>query len=542
MAMDNQKPGPGGPRRGPPPGGKGPPPGGKGGSPKFKLVDQEGDMGPPQLGSPGGRRKNPAPELKYSFEIPPAPIPAEQISQVFNADVIVVGGGMAGMSAALRATEKGAKTILIERSETFQSRGGDNAYIGTRLQKKYGIEIDIDEVLLNLVKHGANKPDQRLLRLLISKGAEVSDWLFDMTDAAGINFTITGYPPPSNWNPKAEWYPQYLACHAAEGGEPLVVECIMNNGLKKGVTMHFNTRGKQLLRNSSGKVTGIVAQKTTGEYVQYNAARAVVLATGDIGNNSEMMAKYAPQVQYLSSKLTGSTGDGHQMCMWLGAQTQRDFGAPVTHGFPGPLGPDAFLQVNRLGERFQNEDLTGQSYTNQVEKQPGQDAWQVFDSKYREQLPAMGIGHGKVSAYREGLQESIDEQCKKADTIDELAKLMEVPVDTFKATIKRYNELAHKGKDLDFAKRADRLFPVENPPFYACKGTYEMLVVFWGVTVNTELKPLGSDWKPIPGLFVAGNVLGNRFSVDYPLMCPGLTHAMATTSGFIAGTNAATIG
>jgi fumarate reductase flavoprotein subunit len=390
------------------------------------------------------------------------------------------------------------------------------------------------------VKSSANKADQRLVRKLIEEGAMVSDWLFDMTEAAGINFTLTGYPPPPGWDPKSEWYPQYLVTHAAEGGEPLVVECIMNNALKKGVIIHFNTRAKQLHRPDNGKVTGLVAQQQSGDYIHYNANKAVILCTGDIGYNNEMMDKYAPQVQYLASKLKTSTGDGHQMAMWIGAQMEKGPGAPVTHGFFGPLGCDAFLQVNHLGERFQNEDVTGQEYTNQIERQPGQDAWQVFDAGYRTQLPSMGVGHGRVYTYRKGMQESIDELCKKTDTIDELAKLMEVPVDTLKATISRYNDLAHLGKDLDFGKRADRLFPLENPPYYACKGTYEMLVVFCGLKVNTDLQPLDAEWKIIPGLYVAGNVIGNRFAVDYPLMCPGLTHAMATTSGYIAGENAAT--
>lgn len=508
---------------------------------KFKLIDQEGELGPPQLGVPGMRRNDIILERKYSFEIPPSPVSPDTIRRTFTSDIVVVGGGMSGMSAALRAVEMGAGVILIEKTGTFQSRGGDNAYIGTRIQKKLGIEIDKNEVIQNLMKHCANKPDRRLLRLLIDKGAEVSDWLFDMTDVAGIKFNITNYPPPSSFNNADEWYPQYLVTHAVEGGEPLVVECIMNNAKKKGVIMHFDTRAKQLIRKDKDRVTGVIAQNSKGDYVQYNAAKGVILCTGDFGYNDEMMAKYAPQIQYLASKLKTSTGDGHQMAMWIGAQMEKGPGAPITHGFPGPLGTDAFLQVNRLGERFHNEDVTGQAYTNQIEKQPGQDAWQVFDSKYPEQLPFMGIGHGKVNTYNKGVKNYVEDSCKKAGTIEDLAKLMEVPVDAFAETIKRYNEMAHAGKDLDFGKRTDRLFPVENPPYYACKGTYELLVVFCGLNVNTDLQPLDAEWKVIPGLYVAGNVVGNRFAVDYPLMCPGLTHAMATTSGYIVGQNAATL-
>jgi fumarate reductase flavoprotein subunit len=150
------------------------------------------------------------------------------------------------------------------------------------------------------------------------------------------------------------------------------------------------------------------------------------------------------------------------------------------------------------------------------------------------------VGHGRVYAYREGMQKSLDELCKKADTIDGLAKLMEVPVDTFKATISRYNELAHLGKDLDFGKRADRLFPVENPPYYAGPGARGgFLAIMGGLNVNTRMQALDKNWQSIPRLYIAGNTMGNRFAVDYSNMVPGICNGMALHFGRVAGRNAA---
>jgi fumarate reductase flavoprotein subunit len=253
-----------------------------------------------------------------------------------------------------------------------------------------------------------------------------------------------------------------------------------------------------------------------------------------------MMAKYCPQAAYLASKLKTSTGDGHQMAMWIGAVMEAPPHAPMSHGFSGPMGCSAFLQVNLLGERFQNEDVPGQSYTNAVERQPGRTVWQVFDSKYPEEIPYMGIGHGKILEVTEGIRDFVNKYAITANTIEELAEKMEVPVKAFQTTVARYNKLAKMGQDLDFGKRPDRLTALNKPPFYAGKGGYELLVVMGGLIVNTKLQPLDKDWEVIPGLYAGGNVVGNRFAVDYPLIVPGISHSMATVFGRLAGFNAAT--
>jgi fumarate reductase flavoprotein subunit len=480
------------------------------------------------------------PERKYSFETPPDPIPASDIKEKVTSEVVVVGAGLAGLSAALSAAEAGAKTILIEKTATFQARGLDNAFIGSQLQKKLGIEIDKEEVILNLMKYAANKPDQRLIRMWAVGSGATADWLMDMTDAAGLQVIIHHYPPPSAFNNATEYYPQYHVTHEYKDERP-VAKCLMDNALKKGVVMYFKTRARQLLRKGKGRVRGVIAQDAKGNYIQFNAKKAVILCTGDYAYNSEMMAKYCPQTAYLPCFTSTSTGDGHQMAMWVGAVMEPAPHAPINHGFAGPVGNSPFLQVNLLGERFQNEDVPGQSWTNAVERQPGQTAWQVFDSKYADEIPYMGIGHGKIIAVTDELRQRIEEQSLMASTIEELAKKMEVPVETFKATVARYNKLARLGKDLDFGKRPDRLTTIDKPPYYAGKGRYALLTVVGGLNVNTKLQALDKDWKVIPGLYLAGNTVGNRFAVDYPTICPGLSHGMALHFGRVAGLNAANL-
>jgi fumarate reductase flavoprotein subunit len=492
---------------------------------------------PPLKPPPVKNRKDIVPERIYNFEIPPEPIPSSDIKKYIDAEVVVVGAGIAGLSAAISAAEAGAKAILLEKTATVQARGHDNAFIGSRLQAKLGIKIDKDEIILNLMKYGANKPDQRLIRMWAEGSGKTADWLMDMTDAAGIEVIIKQYPPPPAFNNATEYYPQYHVTHHYHSERP-VAKCLLDNAIKKGVVTYFKTRAKQLLRKGKGRVTGVIAQNEAGEYLQFNAAKAVILCTGDYGNNAEMMVKYCPQSAYLAPMILTSTGDGHMMAMWIGAVMEPGPHIPMIHGPAGPLLSAAYLQVNLLGERFQNEDVPIQSNVNAVERQPNRVAWQVFDSKYPAELPYHGLGLGKIIIATEKIRQEVAKIAITANSIEELAVKMKLPIATFKATVRRYNELARLGKDLDFGKRSDRLSPIDKPPYYAGKSGYSLLTVLGGLNINDRLQPLDKNWEAIPGIYLAGNTMGNRFAVDYPTMCPGLSHGMAIHFGRIAGLNA----
>jgi fumarate reductase flavoprotein subunit len=511
-----------------------------------KMVS--GVKGPPKRtagGPPVGRvglptRKDIVPERKFSFEIPPDPIPPNNIKKTINTDVLVVGGGISGICTALSAAEAGARVILIEKTKSCLAFGGHNAAIGSRLQKKLGIEIDREEVILNLMKYAGNRPDQRLIRMWAYGSGETMDWVMNMTDAAGIEVTIDQYPPPAAFNNANEYYPQYFATHDFWKNE-LLMECLVDNALKKGVVMHFKTRAKQLIRKEKGRVMGVIAQNDKGDYLQFNTKKAVVLCTGDYGYNSEMVAKYCPQVGELQTVRWMATGDGHQMAMWIGAEMEPAPHAAMIHPTPPPLGNCAFLQVNIKGERYQNEDVPCEYYCTAVSRQPGKMSWQIFDSKYMEELKCMGIGHLKINKATDETREFVENRSEIANTIEELAEKIGVPIKTFVSTVTRYNELAGMGKDLDFGKRADRLTTIDHPPYYAGKGGMIFICAMGGLNVNARLQPLDKNYEAIPGLYLGGNITGNRYGFDYPSMMPGLSNGMALYFGRIAGLNAATL-
>jgi fumarate reductase flavoprotein subunit len=499
-------------------------------------------------------------KTRDSFEIEPGPILPEDIKETYTADIVVVGAGVSGKAAALTAAQAGDKIIQIDKHTMFRWNGGHIAAIDTRLQKKLGIKVDKEEVIQQLMRYANNMPDQRLIRLWAEHSGEVIDWLMDMTDADGIETRMYQWPQPPGFDAKTEYYPEFPVCHwhsykgSTQLNHGLALACVEKHALKLGVEIRYRTRAVRLIRETKGRVTGVIARDPEGHHVQFNVRKAVILCTGDYGSNPAMVEKYCPHAAEIArirniymtrhDDLTLApeplnVGDGHLMAMWIGAVMEDGMHAPVAHSTIGSMGNTPFLRVNIKGNRYENEDVPGQSIANQLVRQPEKKVWQVYDSGWEEQLPKMGVGLGRFSEANDMIRQRVRDMAIKADTIEALAIKMEVPIDTFKATVERYNELARNGKDLDFGKRADRMFPLDKPPFYASVIQQEFLVVLGGLNCNIKLQPLDKDWQVIPGMYLAGNTVGNRFAIDYPTMCPGLTHGMAWVTGYFAGKYAA---
>jgi len=268
------------------------------------------------------------------------------------------------------------------------------------------------------------------------------------------------------------------------------------------------------------------------------------------GVGSRAVAELPDKIVKANGKLA-NTGDGQKMGVCIGAQMERGPHAPVSHCMSGPLGDDAFLLVNVRGERFMNEDNDGQHWTNAFERQPQAHAFQIFDAKWREHLACLGIIHGQFYKVGSGglgggmswsavtTEQRVLGLAKTANTLEELAAKLELPVEAFTATVKRYNELAHRGNDTDYYKRADRLFPVETAPFYGGRAAPSLLVIMGGLVVSGKCEVCDGKFNTIPGLFAAGNAMGCRFSGDYAVTAAGVSHGTALTFGRLAGQMAA---
>ena len=515
-----------------------------------------------------------------SFMQAPAPIDAADIKETVDADIVIIGSALSGLCACRAAVENGAKNIVvIEKADTWQCRSNQFGTIGGKIQEDLGIEIDRNAAVGQLMKECGYRPNQRILNLWADNSGEAFDWFLapmegkyvvenesDPYDAEEGHLSVrkTHWPEPDNSHTEDDFYPIFSDCQITLPTMAPWVEAIYNICVEAGVTFKFSTWARQLVReNNEGPVTGVICQDVDGNYSQVNASKAVLLATGDFAGNKDMMSYYVPWATRFASIFPNrdaagdptNTGDGQCMGMWIGAKMEDGPLAPMTHHLGGPLGMDAFLLTDVNGDRFVNEDVGGQPFQNQLSRLPKKTAWQVFDSEWPNQLQYMDCGHGNVSWYVDDdkvpggsygrnayiSQAMFDEAMAsdagvQADTIEELAEKMGVPVEEFCATIERYNELAKKGVDEDFGKRADRMFAIENPPFYGYKLTDTVLLVcMGGLETTVDFEVLDTNDDVIPGLYAVGNAQGGRFLVDYPLPCPGISHGMAMTHGMLVG-------
>jgi fumarate reductase flavoprotein subunit len=327
------------------------------------------------------------------------------------------------------------------------------------------------------------------------------------------------------------------------------------NAKEAGVDIRYNTPAEQLIKED-GRVTGVIAKSEDGSYIRFNAEKGVILSTGDYGHDPEMLKHYIPSTENIYGITFPdeyNTGDGHKMGLWVGAAMDEGPHAPMyfdqgLEGLPPgykpvPLTRQPWLGVNMLGERFANENLPYGYVSRSLLRQPGHMKWVIWDAKWPEEGPKFGMTACKNMRSPMHNPEEIEELIEKgiiktADTIEELAEKIDVPVETFKATVERYNELAKLGEDLDFGKHGDILTTVEKAPFYAVKLGVTLLVTLGGLKVTEKMQVLDTNNEVIPGLYAAGNTSGCFFHNDYPNIMPGLSHGRSLTTGWVAGQSA----
>lgn len=529
----------------------------------------------------------------------------DSISEELDFDVVVVGAGLSGICAARAAAEEGASVAIVEKSASFNCRSGEYAVLNGSLNRRWGREgiVDEDVVVDRLMRECTYRNKRAILKKWASHGHEAIDWFIeacpDMTICDTTRQAVTqeqfdkgilvplAWPQPEHYDYHNEEFPTFPTSmefrSSRSDQQGFVVEANLNKAIEAGAETFFGCFGTKLLQSDDGRVTGIIIRDANdgSRYIQLNARMGVILATGDNSGDEKIMKHFAPEI--VEKKIanmgamgmlgvdvegkTVETGDGLRMGAWIGAKVQ-DYHAPMTHHMGGGgagvgMGITPFLQLNLHGERFMNECIPGQQLENQIELQPECTSFQIFDSKWGEEIPYMPANHGGLCyIIPEDEDESnpnySDRQYTKisakegswdyeADTIEDL--LIQIgyegeALETALASVERYNELCHAGYDEDFGKPASRMFALENPPFYASKwGTTSMLVCVGGLESDenchtfTEADPASPKRAVIPGLYVCGNVQGNRYAVEYPICLRGISHSLCVYYGYVAGKN-----
>jgi fumarate reductase flavoprotein subunit len=462
----------------------------------------------------------------WSLETPPPPIPEGAISETITSDIVIVGAGIGGLPAAMKAAEMGATVQVLEKGPTFGEPRGGYVALDSKVMRSSGVKIDRDAAIIDMMAISTCiNVQQANIVAYVDNSPEFADWLIDIHAAAGIPTTLptTKMGKMGYW----AWYPvmHVPGPHFTTPPQVNWTAPMYQYAKDKGAVFHFNTPGKQLIKDKNGRITGVIAQKENGDYVKFTAKKAVILATGDFGRNPEMVSKYYPDGNKTFWNYCNkyNTGDGHKMGMWAGGLMDSMAGGSIFHGqtitgkdnytegsinkgwpYSPSIGKLPMLYVDIAGNRCMNEDLGIFNTPAAILQQPGAYVWSVWDSTWKSKIPPLPpfeVGANNDDQTALDVEKGIT---LKANTIDELIKKMGVSASNFKATLKRYNELCVSGKDTDFLKGAHWMKPVDTPPFYAAGIGTGLCATFGGLKVGPDAHVLDKDGLSIPGLYAVG--------------------------------------
>lgn len=497
---------------------------------------------------------------KHTWEVKPEPI--TDIAETVDTEVLVIGAGYSGTCCALNAAENGTKVILVEKDNVPNGHGvGGTGAVGSRALDELGIKLDKSIEMERWVATCGGRCRESLVGKWFRESERCMNWLLDLAESDGAKCMVT-VGSHSTVHPEADCY------HMISGGKTTNDNMSIANYIEYlfiakaeetgNFELVYNSPAVQLVQDDSGKVTGAICETEDG-YVQYNASKGVVLATGDVSYNDEYIDEFAPIAKKVMTRLCsdqGNTGDGHNMAAWAGGTFQDGPWPTMMHPQAAGMFHGPFLFINPEGKRFMNEATWVQGKCVGTMVNGGSDhCWSIFDASFQEDNTAsLEFGGGMfwdsfravgstaadasashAASVEKGVTET-PENYKKADTIDELlAQIDGMDVETAKATIERYNELCAAGEDTDFFKESHFLFPVEEGPFYAVKVAPGLLAVVGGIHISDNFEVLDGNDKPIEGLYAIGNCSGDMYAYDYPINVQGNSHGRCLVEGKCLG-------
>lgn len=449
-----------------------------------------------------------------------APTEAIDLEDI-TTDVVVIGAGGAGLTAAIEATVNGAEVIVLEKmpiigGNTKFATGGLNA-TETVSQEALGIEDSVELFVSDTMRGGGEINNLELVQILAEKSGETVSWLIEM----GADLSDVGRMGGASAN----------RTHRPTGGAPVgnhLVEVLYERALEMGIDVLFSTEAIDILGDASG-VTGVRVKTTQGEYTIF--AKAVVIATGGFGSNNDLVASFDPALLgYGTTNHPGATGDVLSFAKNLNVayvdmveiQTHPTVMPSNNYMITEAVRGNGAILINREGERFVNELGTRAEVSDAQLAQTGASSFLVFDYSIRESLSAI------EGYYNKGF-------LVEGETLKDLAEALEMPVEALEATIASYNDFVSSGEDSAYG-RQDMPRTLEVGPYYAVEVAPAVHHTMGGVLINTSAEVISESGDVIPGLFAAGEVTGGIHGNN---RLGGNALADITVFGRIAGMKAA---
>ena len=503
------------------------------------------------------------------------------ITETVDTDILIVGAGNGGIFAAAYAAANGLNFRVIEQNGNVQDTRHWYGAIDSAAAKEAGEKpADRAKLLSEISRYASGKCDQRVVKTWINESAAMHDfmrsiledkygWTCDFTSGAEAAWPAENAEHNTDYLFPVQEH-NYMASESASG-KPRN-ELLLDYIRELGYDVDFKTSLAKLEKDSTGRITGIIAQSTEDDhFIRYNANKGVLLACGGFPGNPYMMEQLDPLGTSVTTACSYSPADkgyGIRAAVWAGANLDKEAApmlfdrgivAPGVDGgyvasdsafggkaFPGPIrqynpGTQPFLKVNRNGERFANESSPYNDIVYAAAHQPGRVYAQICDANVLEdakRFHTIGCSAQTRNGGEKYFQGKVDEAVAAGtlfvcDTIEELADKLGFTgeaKDTFLATVERYNELYDKQNDEDFGKPAYRLSAIRTAPFYGCWLGASLLTTEQGIAINDKGQALDNDNKPMPGLYVTGDMSGSFFANNYPCLMAGV--AMGRTLTF----------
>lgn len=422
-------------------------------------------------------------------------------------DILVIGAGASGLTASLEAALSSAKVVCVEGTP----QAGGNAFgiegvfgVGSKMCREANIDVSTGALVRKEMDMSQYRGSSLALVDMIHASGENIDWLVDN----GVLFdrvdTYVGDLPVFHWFATGSGAESFIA--------PLYDACV-----KAGVEFVFETHGDSLVVSEDGRIIGAMVTNN-GNCIQYNA-KAVIVATGGFADNKELLAEIGFGEDTPIFGAPGHDGSGHIMCVNAGAASNLQNASPMggvwVDGVSFAKGLSSvfnIIWVNENGERFVNEDLGTENPMGGAHCLKSQErVYGIFDNALMEEyLSADGEAFaallaGEKTDQHEVLEEAIAKGIAfKAETLDELAKLIEIDGTTFAATIKRFNDNCKTGEDRDFGKSPAFLASYGDGPYYAIRISDGLACILGSVVTDRNYNALTEDKQPIEGLYVTG--------------------------------------
>ncbi|MBP3439360.1 MAG: flavocytochrome c [Sutterella sp.] len=418
------------------------------------------------------------------------------------ADLVIVGGGGAGMAAAIEGARLGMKVVLLEKmpiigGSSLLSTGGMNV-TGSAQQKAAGIKDSTETFIKDTLHVGKGKNDQSLLRVLGDHSSEALEWFEKLGGELKLDPGVYG------------------GCSAARmhftptGGIGKYMVRYMKPALEKsGADVRLNSQVVRLEKDADGRVTGVLIKgKNTGLY-RINA-RAVVLTTGSYANNGEIVSKYHPEFfGMVTSAQPGSHGDGIFLGKAAGAQVNHlervqvhpNIASGTSLMITLAMRTNGGILVNNQGKRFFNDNAPRNELGAAMLKQPAQKVWLIYDDAVVAKRAKVHHGYETLGLVTE------------ADSAEALAEKLGLPAKAFADTMKRYAGFVKNGKDEDFGRK-ELPEPLNQGKLYAIDVVPAIGGTLGGLRTDTSTRVLDEKGAPIPGLFAAGEVVGDWHGED----------------------------